>query len=211
LLPSLTPDGDHDKAIAELDDLVSVPGSERELAALARLVASALRGFPWSDEAEGVVIDLDANVPIALKSVALTREGQFDDAEALLAPFGGEAWAAELRVKNAAGRGDMKRAAELAAEDLEHRAPAYDTRLLYASTFADTGDISRARAELRSLSRDSRAPDDVRRKAFQGLVWLAEGDVSLAFDLLQEWKQAFPDDPEIQLEFDRLDRLLREA
>jgi hypothetical protein len=201
--------GDVESAINDLDDLVSREGPEQSFAALPRLMVSALRAVKWSDEAERLVAETDPTIAVALKAVALLGQARAEEARALLEPYAEEGWAAELLFRTAAEAGDTKAAAELAARDLERRTPSHEARLMYAAAFKDAGDLSRARAQLRSLVDDDRTPLDVKKQAFQGLVWLAD-DIPTRFDILKKWQESFPDDPNVAREFAHLDKKLRD-
>src|SRR5207237_7001411 len=104
--------------------------------------------------------------------------------------------------------GRFETAAGAAKQYLERHTPSQDLRLQFGLIFADTGDLSRARAELRALADDTRAPTDSRARAFAALSQITS-DIADRFVLVERWKSVFPDDPALTKEFDRLGRDLR--
>jgi hypothetical protein len=199
---------DHAAAGAELDDLVESSESERHNAAVQRLLGSVVRRLDWSARAEEVLRDEYRREAVLLKVAWLTERGRFEEVEPLLAPDLHESWAREALFKAAARSGQFKVAAEAAKQFLERHTPSQDLRLQFGFVFADTGDLSRARAELRAVADDARAPADSRARAFGALSEITY-DTGDRFDLLQRWKSEFPDDPAVAVEFARLARSLQ--
>jgi hypothetical protein len=203
------PSVDRERVVADLDDLVVGSDSdERFSAALGRVLASAMLGAEWSDEAEQILSEKEASAAVAIKAVALIRAERYDEAESTLGPNANEPWAAELLFRVADDRGDLGEAGERARQFLERHVPSQDLRLAFADTFVRIKDVSRARAELRQLAKDDRCPVDVRKKAFRRLAELAPDPIE-RFEVLEEWRQAL-DDPEVEQAFADFGERLRD-
>jgi hypothetical protein len=203
----LTRGEDHRAAAAELDVLVAEGGEEIEMAAHQRLLAAVTRDVDWSDEAEAALVG-HRQVVTSLKALWFAKQGDLQQTQALIGEDRSESWGGELLFRALAGAGDYRGAADMAIAYSERHVPTQDLRFEFALVFADVGDLSRARAELRQVVEDSRAPSDTRAKAYRALAELTP-DYSVRLKILEGWGKDFPDDPGIAEEFARMDRQLR--
>jgi hypothetical protein len=187
-------EADHEEAVRELDDLASRPGPEQKMSQLMRVIAAALRGMPWSDEAETGLAEDDPHTAVSMKAFWLAKNGRFEEARRLLEPYRHEAWALEALFNAAWQVEDLEAASAVALEYLERFVPDQGLRFRFALVLAETGERARALPDLRLLASDERAPRNVRVLAYRLLAELIEDPVQ-HWEVIERWRALAPDDP----------------
>jgi hypothetical protein len=197
-----------------LDRVVALGGDQGEAAAATRLIRCLHDSSnEWSDKAEALLAANQDYRWLVRDSKALWLAGndRWTEAEALLigARDDSDAREALLQVYWLARQDD--KGAELALEILESGTQDQALRVKCALALRRVRDFRRVRAELSTVARDTRAGDDVRQFAFT--VWFDDTEPEPPvprFEILELWRDAFPDDPNLAVAWQRMDSRLRD-
>lgn len=188
-------------ALKTLEEIVTEDGPNSSEAAFIRLAATlGGRRTPWSEKAARYLRE-HGHVKAAINAEVfyLARwHSDYKRAEELLEPHLDQLWAKAARLRLAATRKAWEPLRK-AADAVMAAGPSQQLRLEAGRSYAMAKSFVRAQEVLLGVARDPGAPEGVRIAAYRSLlplVGVERGDWRLAKDLLQEWIELDPADPQ---------------
>jgi hypothetical protein len=199
---------EQNRALETLDELIASRGREAHIAALHRVAATfGRRRAQWSEDAFNALIESGhEDAAISGRALYLARRGESSEADAVLAPYEGAAWADAARLAIAIRREDREAARALASDFLRRDAVQED-RVECALGLALGGETERARDLLTIVARDGNTAPAIRADAYSLLVTLIADELNdwdAAEDMHTEWVELRPQDGRASAWFPRI-------